>query len=81
MENEKPYTRRKTIAITKSSLRAFIATAPKYVVNKLEKIQKTFLWNNSTPKIKHETLCNDYKAGGLKMSTFETKLNLFNVSG
>ena len=35
-------------------------------MNKLEKIQKAFLWNNSTPKIKHETLCNDYKAGGLK---------------
>ena len=32
----------------------------------LKKIQKAFFWNNSFPKIKHETLCNDYKAGGLK---------------
>ena len=23
-------------------------------------------WKNSSPKIKHETLCNDYKGGGLK---------------
>ena len=34
-------------------------------MNELEKIQKAFLWNNSTPKIKHETLCNDYKVGRL----------------
>ena len=30
------------------------------------KVQKTFSWNNSPPKIKHETLCNDYKAEVLK---------------
>ena len=35
-------------------------------MNELEKIQKAFLWNDSTPKITHETLCNDYKTGGLK---------------
>ena len=32
----------------------------------LIKIQKAFIWKNSTRKIKQETLCNDYKAGGLK---------------
>ena len=31
-------------------------------MNELEKIQKVFFEKNSTPKIKHETLCNDYKA-------------------
>ena len=36
-------------------------------MNKLEKTQKAFLSNNSIAKIKHETLCNDYKAGGLKI--------------
>ena len=56
----------KTKAISKIVFQSFITTVPKYVVNELEKIQKAFLWNNSTPKIKHETLCNDYKAGGLK---------------
>ena len=35
-------------------------------MNKLEKIQKAFLWNNFTPKIEHETLCNDYKDGEFK---------------
>ena len=56
----------KTIAISKIVFQSFITNIPKYIVNELEKIQKSFLWNNSTPKIKHETVCNDYKAGGLK---------------
>ena len=35
-------------------------------MNEPEKVQKTFLWNSSIPKITHEALCNDYKAIGLK---------------
>ena len=31
-----------------------------------KRVRKAFLWKHSTPKIKHETLCNDYKAEGLK---------------
>ena len=50
METTKSYSRRKNT----------------YVVTELEKIQKSFLWENSTSKIKHDTLCNDYKYGGLK---------------
>ena len=33
-----------------------------------------FFWNNSSPKIKHETLCNDYKAGGLKNVDIPSKI-------
>ena len=36
------------------------------ITNELEKIQKAFLWKNSSTNIKHETLCNDFKAGNLK---------------
>ena len=35
-------------------------------MQELEKIQKSFLWKNSAPKIKHETNCKDYKSDGLK---------------
>ena len=35
-------------------------------MNKLENIQEAFLWKNSTPKIKHETLCDEHKPGKLK---------------
>ena len=64
----------KTIAILKIVFQSFIATVPKYVVNELEKIENTFLWNNSTPKIKYETLCNDYMAGGLKNVDIQGKI-------
>ena len=40
---------------------AFATSIPNYVVSELEKIQKSFLWENSTSKIKDATLCNDYK--------------------
>ena len=32
------------------------------------------MWKNSTPKIKHKTLCNDYKAGGLKHVDISNKI-------
>ena len=64
----------KTIAISKIIFQSFIKTVSKHVINELEKIQKASLWKNSTPKIKHETLYNDYRAGGLKMLIFQTKL-------
>ena len=55
----------KTIAISKIIFQALITTVPKHTAIELKKIQKAFFWNNSSPKIKHETLCNDYKAEGL----------------
>ena len=63
----------KTIAISKVVFQSFIATVPKHI-NELEKIQKAFLWKNSTPKIKHETICNDYNAGGLKNVDIPNKI-------
>ena len=56
----------KTLALSKIIFQAFVTPIPIYVVTELEKIQKSFLWENSTSKIKHDTLCNDYKYGGLK---------------
>ena len=53
----------KTTVISKIVLQSFITTAVKHIINELEKIQKAALWNNSTPKINHETLCNDYRDG------------------
>ena len=54
------------IVISKTVYQSFITTVPKHIMNELEKIRKAFLWKISTPKIKHETLCNDHTAGGLK---------------
>ena len=56
----------KTLAISKTVFQSLITSVPRHIVNELEKIQKSFLWKNPSPKIKHETLCNDNKGGGLK---------------
>ena len=64
----------KTIAISKIVCQSFIATVPEHIINELEKIQQAFLWKNSTPKIKHESLCNDYKADGLKNVDIPNKI-------
>ena len=64
----------KTLAVSKIIFQAFITPIPMYVVTELEKIQKSFLWENSTSKIKHDTLCNDYKHGGLKNIDIQKKL-------
>ena len=62
------------LSISKIVFQSFIAIVPKHVINELEKIQKAFLWKNSTPKIKHETLCNDYEAEGLKTVDIPNKI-------
>ena len=64
----------KTKMISKIVFQSFTTAFPKYVVNELEKIQKAFLCNNSIPKIKHETLGNDYIAGGLKNVDISSKI-------
>ena len=56
----------RTLATSKIVFESLITHVPRHIVNELEKIQKAFLWKNSSPKIEHETLCNDYKGRGLK---------------
>ena len=53
------------LAISKIVFQSLVTPAPRHIANEFEKIQKAFLWKNSS-NIKHETLCNDYKGGGLK---------------
>ena len=53
----------KTILISKIVLQSFIITVPNSIVNELE---KGFSQKNSTPKIRHETLCSHFKPGGFK---------------
>ena len=64
----------KTIVISKIVFQSNKATVPKHIINELEKIQKAFLWKNFTPKIKHKTLCNHYKVGGLKNVDIPNKI-------
>ena len=56
----------KALAMSKIVFQSLITPVPRHIVNQLEKIQKAFSWKSSSPKIRHETLYNDYKEGGLK---------------
>ena len=57
MENQKPDIRGEIHHFQNSDIKnCFPITyknCPKHFVNELEKIQNTFSWKNSTPKIKH----------------------------
>ena len=64
----------KTIAISRIVFQSFITTVPEYVVNELEKIQKTLWWNNSNPKINHATLCNNDKVVRFKNVDIPNKI-------
>ena len=63
METTKPYSRRKNTYFKNIG---FIKNYFLSVCYTNTNLQKSFLWENSTSEIKHDTLCNDYKDGGLK---------------
>ena len=56
----------KTLAISKIVFLALLTKIPHQGVKEFEKIQKSFLYKDSTRKIRHETTCKDYKDGSLK---------------
>ena len=67
----------KTLALSEIIFQEIVTPIPIYLVTELEKILKTFVWENSTSKIRHDTLCNDYKHGGLKnMDTWKIIISL-----
>ena len=62
-----------TIKLSKTCFTIIYNNFLKYIVNELEKIQRAFFCIKSTPKLKNQTLCNDYKAGGLKNVDIQIK--------
>ena len=64
----------KLLAISKIVYLALFTIVPKNVIFELKEIQNKFLWSNKKSKIKHSTLCNDYKNGGLKNVDIELKI-------
>ena len=63
----------KTLAISKIVFLSLISKVPTEIISELERIQKNFLWP-SKPKIKNETLCSDFKHGGLKKVNIQKKI-------
>ena len=55
----------KTLALSKIVHLCLTSVVPKQIIEETENIQKNILWNRSTSKIKHSTLCNSFITGGL----------------
>ena len=61
----------KTLAVSKIVFLSLISKFTTEIISEL-RIQKSFLWP-SKPKIKSETLCSDFKHGGLKNVNIQKK--------
>ena len=56
----------KSLTLSQRMYLALLTIVPKSIIQELNEIQKKFLWLKKKGRIKHGTLCNDYKNGGLK---------------
>ena len=56
----------KTLAISKLVFLAFLTVIPNHIIYEVAKIQKSLIWDDSSPKTKHETQRMDFKARSLK---------------
>ena len=63
----------KTLALSKITFLAQVLVIPNHIIDGLQRIQKYFLWNSSSPKVKHETICKDFH-GGLKNIDIKSKI-------
>ena len=64
----------KTLGISKIVYLSLIITVPNLILEEIQKIQKTFLWYSSKPKINLKTLCNTFEDRGLKNVDIKSKI-------
>ena len=65
----------KTLAISKLVHCAYLSSVPKFIIERLEKIQSEFLWDGKKSKINSKTLCNKYIGGGLQKVDIQSKVD------
>ena len=53
---------------------------PKQMLDQLNTMQKSFIWSNRKPKIKHSTLIDDYGEGGYKDIDIKSKISALKVT-
>ena len=64
----------KKLALSKTAYLTLIISFSEQLIEEIQEIQKAFIWNNLTPKINHETLCNSFDKGGLKNVDINSKI-------
>ena len=53
---------------------------PKQVLDQLNTLQKSFIWSNRKPKIKHSTLIADYGEGRYKDIDIDSKISALKIT-
>ena len=66
----------KIVAISKLVYIAVPTVIPNHVADQVPKIQKCFILNDSSPKIKHETLRREFKVGVLNNGNIRFKFSI-----
>ena len=64
----------KTLALPKIVYLTLITSFSKQLIEEIQRIQKAFIWDNLTPKIKHGTLCNSFDEDGLNNVDINSKI-------
>ena len=64
----------KTLALSKITFLGQVLEIPNQIRDTLQQIQKAFLWNSSSPKVKLETIWKDFQCGGLKNVDIKSKI-------
>ena len=70
----------KTLALSKIAYLTLITSFSKQLIEEIQRTQKAFIWNNWTPKIKHETLCNSFEEGSPKNVDINSKFGSLQYS-
>ena len=69
-----------SLAFSKVIFISYLSYVPPAIINKIEALQKEFIWNGKTPKVKHTTLISNYEDGGLKDIDIRAKLKSLHLS-
>ena len=70
----------KSLAISKLIYASTIKCPSKQILDQMNNVHKSFIWDNKKPKIKHSTLIADYSEGGYKDIDIETKISALKVT-
>ena len=70
----------KSLAIPKLIYASTMKCPSKQILDQMNSVHKSFIWDNKKPKIKHSTLIADYSEDGYKDVGIETKISALKVT-
>ena len=70
----------KSLAISKLIYASTMKCPSKQILDQMNIVHKSFVWENKKPKIIHSTLIADYSEGGYKDVDIETKISALKVT-